>query len=472
MGKTSGVTRLVIIGAGPGGYVAALHAARRGAAVTVVESRDVGGVCLNRGCIPSKALLHQAELLHRIQTAEGWGIRITGSVEFLPDRAREKKQRIVSGLVGGIQSLFKSWGIETVRAVGSIADRGTVIATLPNDQTRTIPADRMIIATGSRPVIPAGFPFDGDRVMTSEEALDLVEVPKRLLIVGAGVEGCEFAFLYSGLGAEVTLVEAQPRPLPLEDEEVSAFLEREMRRRGMRLILGDRIEKMDRIGSEIRSALSAGGTLVTDRALISIGRRPNSRNLGLKAAGIGTDDRGRILVNDRMETEVPGIYAIGDVASPILLAHVASAEGRVAAVNAMGGEARMDYRVIPSGIFTQPEIGRVGLTERQAREQNLPVRIGRFPLKALGRAHTIGEISGFVKILVHAETDRILGGHLVGPTASDVVHELALAMQMNLTARRLAEMVHAHPTFPEALAEALEDASGQATHLPRKASHG
>jgi dihydrolipoamide dehydrogenase len=466
--------RIVVIGAGPGGYVAAIRAAQLGAQVSLIEEREVGGTCLNKGCIPSKALIYNAEVLGLLRRAEEFGVRVTHEATFDVTRMLERKQRIVQTQVRGIHALLKSWGVSLIKGRGRLVGPRTVEAVDSGGSSRRIEADRIILATGSKPIQPSFFPFDGERVITSEEALEPRVLPKSLLIIGAGIEGCEFGFLYRALGASVTMVEMKSRPLATEDEEVSSLIAREMNKRGITLYLGLRVEKVAAEPARIMATLSDGQTVEAERLLISIGRAMHTEGLGLAEAGIAIGNRGEIIVNERMETKAPGIYAIGDAVGRIMLAHVASAEGKIAAANAVAeqGNRSMNYDVVPAGIFTQPEIGTVGLKEWEAAERGLKVRVGRYPFRALGRAHTMDEIAGMVKVIADQETGRILGVHIVGPHASDLIHEAAIAMRLGAKASDMAEMIHAHPTLSEAMMEAAEDLQGSAIHLPRPKGSG
>jgi len=466
--------RIVVIGAGPGGYVAAIRAAQLGAQVSLIEEREVGGTCLNKGCIPSKALIFNAEVLGLLRRAEEFGVRVTSEPTFDVTRMLERKQRIVQTQVRGIHALLKSWGVSLIKGRGRLVGPRAVEAVDAGGSSRRIEADRIILATGSKPIQPSLFPFDGERVITSEEALEPRVLPKSLLIIGAGIEGCEFGFLYRALGVAVTMVEMKNRPLATEDEEVSALIAREMNKRGITLHLGLRVEKVAAEPARIVATLSDGQTVEAERLLVSIGRAMNTEGLGLAEAGIAMGQRGEIIVNERMETKAPGVYAIGDAVGRIMLAHVASAEGKIAAANAAAepGNRSMNYEVVPAGIFTQPEIGTVGLKEWEAAERGLKVRVGRYPFRALGRAHAMDEIAGMVKVITDQETGRILGAHIVGPHASDLIHEAAIAMRLGAKASDIAEMIHAHPTLPEAMMEAAEDVLGTAVHLPRKKGTG
>jgi len=462
--------RIAVIGGGPGGYVAAIRAAQLGARVSLVEEREVGGTCLNQGCIPSKALIFNAEVVSLLKRAEEFGVRVISEPTYDVTRMLERKQRIVQTQIRGIHSLLKSWGVALIKGRGRLIGPRAVEVTDNGEAVRRLEADRVILATGSKPIKPPIFPFDRARVITSEEALEPRILPKSLLIVGAGVEGCEFGFLYQALGVSVTMVEMKNRPLATEDEEISSLIQREMNKRGIKLHLGVRVEKVSVESAQVVVILSDGQPIAVERVLVSIGRGMNTEGLGLEEAGVLLGKRGEILVDDRMETPAPGVYAIGDAVGKIMLAHVASAEAKVAAANAVteGGSHSMNYDVVPAGIFTLPEIGTVGLKEWEAAERGLKVRIGRCPFRALGRVHTMDEIVGMVKVIAEQETDRILGVHILGPHASDMVHEAAIAMRLGAKASDMAEMIHAHPTLPEAMMEAAEDVHGSSIHLPRR----
>ncbi|MDH4360989.1 MAG: dihydrolipoyl dehydrogenase [Nitrospirota bacterium] len=461
-------THIVIIGAGPGGYVAAIRAAQLGARVTVLEEQALGGVCLNWGCIPSKTLLGFIDLGERVRHAQPFGLNIDGPVSYDLARMVARKEDVVRGLVNGIGTLLKQWNIAHVPGRGELVNDRQVRVTHLDGSTSTIDADAVILATGSSwPQLPQ-FPIEGPRVLTSKEALDLTEIPRRVLIVGGGVEGCEFACLFSGLGSEVSVVEMMPSVLPLEDEDVISTLTRELKKRKAQLFLNTQITQWSAVDQGVQATLGSGEELVADTMLISVGRRLNSGRLGLDKVGVNLGAKGEILVNEQMETNVPGIFAIGDVTGKSMLAHVASAQGKVAASNAMGQPQSINYDVIPAGIFTLPEIGRVGLTEAQARERGLTVAVGRFRYAGLGKAQAVGEPFGQFKVIADEHTKKILGVHIIGAHAADLIHEAALAMHGGLTVADLADMIHAHPTFSEGLMEAAEDVEGMAIHQARK----
>ena len=469
---------LAILGAGPGGYVAAIRAAQLGARVTVVENQALGGVCLNWGCIPSKALLSVVELGDKAKKAKDLGLQLGGPITYDTAVMVARKNKVVSNLVKGIATLFKTWGITHVEGTGELLDARRLKITKTDGTDIEVEADGLIIATGSSwPNLPL-FPIDGTQILTSKQALELSRIPASLLIVGGGVEGCEFAALYSGLGTHVSLVELLPRVLPLEDEEISQMTERELKKRGVDIHTGVTVDSIVRQRDVITAHLRNGLSFNIEQVLVSVGRGFNTRGLGLEKAGVEVGSRGEVLVDDRMETNVPGVYAIGDVVGKAMLAHVASAQGKVAAQNFLGHACQVEYDVIPTGIFTLPEIGRVGLTEQQARERVMAMgkdpqqalKVGRFRYGGLGKAQATGDSQGLVKVIAEADTDRILGAHILGAHATDLIHEAALAMRVGATVSQVADMIHAHPTFAEGFMEAVEDVHGRAIHLARKAS--
>lgn len=467
---------IAILGAGPGGYVAAIRAAQLGARVTVIERQALGGVCLNWGCIPSKALLSVVELGDKLKKADDLGLVLPGPARYDLARMVARKNKVVANLVKGIATLFKAWNIETIEGTGSLLDARTIEVAGADGSRRTVQSDAIVIATGSSWPQLAQFPIDGKQIITSKEALDLEVIPSRMVILGAGVEGCECASLFSGLGSRVTVVELQPSVLPLEDDEVSSLTERELKKRGVEVRTGTTIKAVDRIAAALRVTLSDETVVEADTLLVSIGRGFHSHGIGLDRVGVALGGRGEVVVGDRMETTVPGVYAIGDVVGKAMLAHVASAQGKVAVENILGHPSRINYDVIPAGIFTLPEIGRVGLTERQARERaqaagknpDQAVRVGRFRHTALGKAQATGDTAGLFKVVADAESGRVLGAHIVGAHAADLIHEAALAMEGGVTTAQMARMIHAHPTLAEGLMEAAEDVDGAAIHQVRK----
>jgi dihydrolipoamide dehydrogenase len=455
---------VVILGAGPGGYVAALRAAQRGAKVCLIEKTTVGGTCLNRGCIPSKALIHSAAVWKRAHEGAAFGVTAS-NWSFDWGKAQGRKNEVVRAQVQGIGTLLGAAKVEVKQGTGSLVDARTVRVSA-NGAAETITTKAIIIATGSEPAGIPGVEIDGERVLTSTEALELQELPKRFLIVGGGVIGMEFASMLSSLGTQVTVVEMLPQILAMEDPMLVRILQGALQKQGVAFHVNAKVEKVERTAAGVRVQIGGGTSLEAERVLIATGRALNSQAIGLEAAGVKVE-KGAIQVNERMETSVPGIYAIGDVTGISLLAHVASMQGLVAAANATSGRAAMDYSAIPNCIYTDPEIASVGLSEPQAKEQGRAIKVGRFNFAALGKAMCIGETLGMVKVVADAQTDEVLGVGIVGPHATDIIAEGVLAVRHGLTAAQVAEAIHAHPTLPEAVGEAMHDVHGQAIHKAR-----
>jgi dihydrolipoamide dehydrogenase len=441
-----------------------------------VENQALGGVCLNSGCIPSKALLSVVELGDKAKRAAEFGLKLDGPVGYDLARMVARKNQVVTALVKGIGALFKAWGVTHLEGTGTLVDQRTIRVSGRQGGETTVEGDALILATGSAwPDLPL-FPIDGTQIITSKHALDMTEIPGSLVIIGAGVEGCEFASFFSGLGTQVSMVEMLPRILPQEDEEIAGLMARELKKRGVTVHTGATVEKLESQGAMITALLKGDARVSAEKILVSVGRGFNSTGIGLEAVGVNLGRRGEILVNDRMETNIPGIYAIGDVVGKAMLAHVASAQGKVAVQNILGPATEINYNVVPAGIFTLPEIGRVGLTEAQARarvaaegqDPEAGLKIGRFRYSSLGKAQAIGESSGLFKIIADARTGLVLGAHIIGAHATDLIHEAALAMQVGAKASQIAGMIHAHPTLSEGLMEAAEDVEGMAIHMARK----
>jgi dihydrolipoamide dehydrogenase len=463
-------TKIAILGAGPGGYVAAIRAAQLGAKVTVIEDAEVGGTCLNRGCIPTKTLVATTEVYEKVKEAASFGIELEGGAKLNIPKIMERQSKVIGTLVKGIRGLFKMHGIELIEGRGTLVDGRNIEVTLKDGSgKRTVTADKIIIATGSRPAEIPTFPFDHEKIISSDDAICFGAVPKRILIVGAGVIGSEFACVFKGMGAEdVTMVELMPRCLSTEDPEISEMMAREFKKKKIKLILNAKIEKVTvNDDGTVTSFMEGGATVVSDQVLVSIGRALNTKGIGIENTAVKMGKRGEILVNEYMETEEPGIYAIGDCIGGIMLAHLASAEGLCAVENIMHGNVRkMDYSVIPAGIFTLPEIGSVGLREHEANDKGIKVKIGRFAMRGLGKAQAMNELAGMVKVIADAETDKILGVHIMGAHSTDFIHEAAVAMAMGATSKQVAEMIHSHPTLAESVMEAMEDVHGMAIHVP------
>jgi len=460
--------KIAVLGAGPGGYVAAIKAAQLGASVTVIEDTEVGGTCLNRGCIPTKALIASAEVLDKAKNIHDFGIELNGDVIPNIQKILERKNKIVNIQVKGIRGLFKSWGIKILDGKGFIVSTNKITVALKDGGAEEVETDKIIIATGSRPAQIPIFPFDGEKILSSDDALNLNNIPSSLLIIGAGVIGCEFAFIYREFGSEVTMVEMMPRAVSTEDEEISEILEKELKKKKIKLITNIKVEKVEVKESSVQAFLSDGRAIEAEKVLVSIGRAINSKDIGLENIGVKTGQRGEIIVNNKMETSIKGVYAVGDVTGGIMLAHMASKEGMIAAENAVGGDAVINRSVVPAAIFTSPEIASVGLREKQALDKGYRIKIGRFQFRALGKAHAMGEISGLIKIIADEQNDKILGAHIIGPHASDLIHEIALAVNKGLTVKDIADTIHAHPTLSEGIMEAAEDVHDSAIHVPKK----
>jgi dihydrolipoamide dehydrogenase len=458
--------QVMVVGSGPGGYVAAIRAAQLGLGVAVVEKEALGGTCLNWGCIPTKAWIVSAHLYEMIRRAREFGIEVS-EPRIHWGLLLERKQKVVAQLTGGVRQLLAGRKVEILE--------GEARLTAPNrlavgraGATRELSADHVILATGAQAALPPGMKLDGERVITSQEALELSRQPRRLAVLGGGVVGTEFACFFAAIGTEVTLIEMLPRLVPAEDDEIAHALEREMKKRKIAVHTGTRVEGLaDAPGGAVSVRLSGGGTVEVDTVLVATGRRPCADGLGLEALGVARGDRGKIVVNDRLQTSLRNVYAIGDVTDVRQLAHFASAQGKAAAEIIAGHPAQTNWRAVPSATFTSPEIASVGLTEREARAEGRDVRIGRFPFRAHGRNIADGELAGFVKLVADA-SGQLLGAHIIGARASELIHECALAIAADLDARHLAQAIHAHPTLTETLGEAAEDLEGMAIHLMRQ----
>lgn len=462
---------VIVLGGGPGGYVAAIRAAQLGKKAAVVEREALGGVCLNWGCIPTKSLLRNAELA-TILTTEAKEFGFSFDNLTLDYAAAQKRSRQVSDrLVRGIGFLFRKNGVTLVQGTGKLIGPRQVRVE-PTGQV--LEAPKIIIATGARPRALPGMVVDGQKIITSRQALELTSVPKRMVIVGAGAIGMEFAYVFRAYGAAVTVIEMLPHVLPLEDEETAAEVAKAFKKQGIVTLVNTRTEAVEPTadGVNVRVKDQATGqeqTISADVVLVAIGVAPNSEGIGLEAAGVQTDKRGFIPVNETMQTNVPHIYAIGDVTGKLLLAHVASAQGIVAAEHLAGHETRpirdADYAFMPRCTYCKPQVASLGYTEAQAKEKGYEIKVGKFPFIANGKALGLNEKDGFVKIIADAKYGEILGAHLVGPEVTELLPELALARTWELTVEEIARTVHAHPTLSETLMEAAHGVSGQAIHI-------
>jgi dihydrolipoamide dehydrogenase len=409
-----------------------------------------------------------AGVLAAIRHAKEFGVRVSGEAAVDLAEVVTRKNRLVQAQERGIEHLFKSAKVTLVRGLGTLTSPRSVAVREPDGRMRTLDADAIIVATGSEPARPAVFPFDGERVMTSDDVLDLARLPASLVIVGGGVTGCEFACAFRAMGTEVTVIEQLPRLVASEDEAVSALLLREMKRQGIRISLGTSVEGVEPAEYGVRLRLSSGETEDAERVLVAVGRSLNSRGIGAEAAALSVGPRGELRVDDGMETGVHGVWAIGDVVGRKQLAHAASAQGEVAAARAMGASVRMAFDRVPAGIFTVPEIGSVGMTEAQARATGRRVAVGEFPFRGLAKAHVIGETAGFVKVVAADDTGTILGVHIIGPHAAELIHEAVVAIQAEATVEDLMHAVHIHPTLAEVVHEAAGATCGRAVHAARK----
>jgi dihydrolipoamide dehydrogenase len=453
---------LTVIGSGPGGYVAAIHAARMGASVAILEqdADEWGGTCLNHGCIPTKSLVQCAEVLHTVRRAREFGVSVAEpSVDWGAMQGR--KEWVVTGMRRGVQGLLKSNGVEMITARGRLKG-GTVVSA----DGRELSSRAVLRAPGSVVAVP---PIPGAELcLTSDTILQLEEVPSSLMVIGGGVVGMEFAGIFNFLGTRVTVIEMLDQILSPVDPQIATAFMRVMSRRSVDIHIGATVEGVAREGDLLRITFSGGRTLFAQHVLLAAGRRPNTADLGLEEAGVATE-RSAIVVDGHMRTSVDGVYAIGDATGISMLAHTASYQGEIAVTNALG-EKRVtaDYSAIPACVYTEPEIAYVGLSEAQARASGEEVTVGRFPFSALGRAMVLGETEGMVKVVSGAD-GYLLGVTIMGPRATDLIAEAALALNMGITAAELSHVVHAHPTLPEAIAEAALDVNGRAVHVaPRR----
>jgi dihydrolipoamide dehydrogenase len=454
---------IAIIGGGPGGYVAAIYAGKNKAKVALIEKDKLGGTCLNRGCIPTKALIHSANLLTWIKEAKKFGINVDN---FHTDwRAmQQNKDTIVKTLTKGVENLLKASGVATYRGTAKLLDKNTVKITYDATE-QTITAEKIILATGS---LPADIPVPGrdlPGVITSDEALSLQELPGSILIIGGGVIGVELGYIYSTLGAQVTIVEMLPRILPRQDQEVAAELKKILEKKGIRIYTGAKVQTIEKNGGDLKTTFETGEgikSVTSEKVLMAVGRKPDIE--AFKELGIDIQKNG-VAVDDHLRTSIENIYAIGDVTGKSMLAHVASHQGITAVKNALGEDKKMDYRAVPSCIYTEPEVASVGLTEQEAREiYKGQIKIGKFPFVASGKALTLGARQGFVKIISDTRWNEILGVHIIGPNATELIAEAVMAIRLECTAEELADTIHAHPTLSETLMEAAFDLLGVPIH--------
>ncbi len=460
---------VIVIGAGPAGYVCAIRASQLGKKVALVEREWLGGVCLNVGCIPSKALLRNAEVAHMLRTrGKEFGFEVEGLKLDYAAAVRRSRQ-VADRLVKGVRFLMRKNGIEVRMATARLEDMGVVSLTAADGSQSRLAAKDVVVATGARPALLSGVAIDGERVLTYREAILRESLPNSVVIIGGGPVGLEFATIWNAYGTEVTLVEMLPRLAPLEDEEVGKELAKTFTKEGIEVLTGTRVESVEALKTKVKvSVIGSDGPRVLEAevALVATGFKPNSQDLGLEAVGVKVNDQGMIEVDERMATNIPGIWAIGDVTGKLMLAHVGSAMGIVCAENIAGVEsAVLDYRMLPRAIYSRPQVGSFGWTEAEAQAQGKEITVGRFPFQANGKALSLGDYVGWVKLVVDARFGEILGATLVGPEVTELLPELTLAQMMELTPAEIARNVHAHPTLSEVLMEAAHAAEGRAIHI-------
>lgn len=454
---------IVVLGGGPGGYPAAIKAAQSGKKVALIEAKELGGTCLNRGCIPSKALIANAKTYQTVLHAKEFGIH-ADNVSFRYETMAKRKDQVVGGIRKGLEGLLKTNGITIIRGHGQFVSPREI--KVQGEDNCVVSGERFILATGSEPRDIPAFPCDHKAILDSTSALELTELPKSIVIIGGGVIGCEFASLFRGLGVEVTICELLDRILPMEAEEVSKALDQSYRKWDVTIHTGVLVEGIKTEGKGVTVHLKDSNPIHAEKALVAVGRKLNVRDAGFEKAGVVLNEKGFVQVDERMETNVPGIYAVGDIVSPWWLAHVATHQGVIAATNATGGDMVMHYNAIPSVIFTHLEIGTVGKTIEQAKKEGYQAAVSAFPFKALGKSQAIAQTEGFAQIVIDQKTGQILGAQVVGYEAATLVAEMAVAITNELTVECITESIHAHPTLPEAWAEAAFLATGSPLHLP------
>lgn len=456
---------IIVIGSGPGGYPAAIKAAQLGKKVALIEKNDIGGTCLNRGCIPSKTLISNAEVLKKIKNADQFGINVK-DIDIDYSKMVDRKDQVVNTTRKSLTELILSNGITLIKGVAKFISPKEVKVT--GETNAILTADKIIIATGSEPKNILSFPCDHDRILDSTDILNRRTLPKKIAIIGGGIIGAEFACLYAAFGVDVTILEMMPRILPMESENISSTLTRAFIKQGIDIQTGVFVQKIDYTEKGVSVKLKDKDAVEADIALVAIGREMNTSNIGLEKTGVLVSDTGMILVNEKMETNVQDIYAIGDIASKWWLAHVASHQGLVAASNAAGKAAKMHYNAIPSVIFTVPEIATVGLSLNQALEKGYQAKSSTFPFSALGKSRATLETEGFAEIVTDQKTGEILGAQVVGYQASVLISEMTVAIKNELDVDSMSDTIHAHPTLAESWMEAAFIANEAPLHFPKK----
>jgi dihydrolipoamide dehydrogenase len=460
---------VVVVGAGPGGYVAAIRAAQLGQKTAIVDKQWLGGVCLNVGCIPSKALLRNAEVAHTLrERSKEFGFSFDNLV--LDFSVATKRSRQVSDrLVKGVGFLMKKNNITVLMGTAKLTSNDSLTVTDKDGKIIELKAKNIIVATGASSAVPGAWKVDGEKVVTYSEAILQEKLPKSVVVIGSGAIGVEFSTIWNSYGVDVTIVEMLPHIVPLEDVEVSVELEKAFKKRGIKSLVGHKVESVEATETGVRVTVSSGGenkVLEADQALVAIGFRPNSKGLGLEDIGVKLSDRGFVEIDEKMATNIPGIWAIGDVTGKLMLAHVGSAMGIICAENITGHKTvTLDYEMMPRATYCQPQVASFGLTEAQAKDRGYTIKIGRFPFQANGKALGLGDYAGWVKLVIDEKYGEILGAHMIGPEVTELLPELTLAHMMELTTEEIARNVHAHPTISEALMEAAHGAIGSPIHI-------
>jgi dihydrolipoamide dehydrogenase len=460
---------VIIMGAGPGGYVCAIRSAQLGLKTALIDKEWLGGVCLNVGCIPSKSLLKNADVAHLLlERGKEFGFSFE-NLNLDYSVAVKRSRQVSERLTKGVGFLMKKNNVEVHMATGKLTAQDAVTVTGNDGKTTELKGKNIVIATGANNIIPSGWKVDGEYVLTYREAILQEKLPKSVIIIGAGAIGVEFATIWRSYGIQVTIVEMLPHLLPLEDEEIGVELAKAFNRRKINILTNHRVEAVEAKDGGVKVAVSGESgkkNLEAEQALVAIGFRPNSKEIGLEAAGVKTNERGAIEIDERMATNVPGIWAIGDVTAKLMLAHVGSSQGIVCAENIAGVETvTLNYEMLPRAVYCQPQVASFGITEAQAKERGYEVKVGRFPFQANGKALGLGESNGWIKIISDAKYGELLGAHLIGPEVTELLPELTLAQMMELTPEEIARNVHAHPTLTEVLMEAAHGVEGKAIHI-------
>ena len=461
----------VVIGAGPGGYHAAIRLGQLGKKVICVDRDEVGGVCLNWGCIPTKALLHVGEVIRHMEHAATIGVKVKG-YDVDREGVAKFKTDVVNANVGGVKTLFKGNGVEFLYGQASFKSPTEIVVAKKDGGTDTIVAKDVVIATGSAPIDVKAWPRDGDTIINSDDAVQVKRVPQNLLVIGGGVIGLEFATVFKRLGANVLVIEALPQILTGTDLEISKTLGRILKKQGVEIMLGTKVGQLVKNGATVKATFNGDGTggkdetREFDTVLVAVGRRPVTDNLNLQAAGLTTDDKGFIAVDAQLRTKVPNVFAIGDVTGQPLLAHRAMKQGVIAAEVISGDKsAAFDPIAVPNCVYTDPEVATVGLSEEEAKAKGYEVRVGKFPQAASGRARTMNDTDGVIKVVADAKTDLLLGMHIVAPQAESLIGEGVIALEMGATLEDVGLSIHPHPTLTEGIMEAAEAAHGKAIHI-------